>query len=253
MDHNTKRRSDLAREKYLDLAEIRKEHITFGKMVFTVEELLTGEGSRFVSIHSPDIISSLSVGASLCLSELISRELKYIVGDIPKNLAVIGLGNREMAADRLGVRTAELISPTRSHSSLEGIFVMIPGVEGSTGISAFEAASAMFAFLKPDAAIVIDSLAAASADHLGKTVQISNAGISPGSGLGKRTHRLDSSTLAVPVYSVGVPTVISAENLIFGDGINGEDLYVSLSQTDAVAESASRIIASALERTFLPD
>ncbi len=221
-------------------------------MVFTVEELLTREGSRFISIHSPDIISSLPIGASLCLSELISREIKYIAGNIPKDLAVIGLGNREMTADRLGVRTAELISPSRSSSSSEGIFVMIPGVEGSTGFSAFEAVSSMFSLLKPDAAIVIDSLAAASPDHLGKTVQISDAGISPGSGLGKRMHCLDSSTLGVPVYSVGIPTVISAEHFIFGEGVKGEDLYVSLSQTDGVVESASRIIACAIERTFLP-
>ncbi len=235
-------RTDLAREAGASSKLKREERYELG---FVSEEHSVGDRGRSVSVICPHLISELTVKESLYLSRILAREL---AGIAPKStrVLVIGLGNREMTVDSLGVRTAELITPTRSAAPNRGISVIIPGVEASTGISAFEIAEAVVSSLKPDAVIAVDSLAARSPENLGRTIQINDIGITPGSGLGRRSHRLDRSALGIPVISMGIPTVIAAEAIL----VAGAELYVALSQTDAVIECASRVMATAVENAF---
>ncbi|MGM9642049.1 MAG: GPR endopeptidase [Eubacteriales bacterium] len=234
--------TDLAREKYTGRELKRREKYEFE---FVSEEIDVGREGKYITVLSPKLICDLSIKESLYLSRIISREILMLTAKV-KSVAVIGLGNRNMTVDSFGVKTAELITPTKTPDSANGISLIIPGVESMTGISSFKTVSSLLGIISPDIVIAVDSLAARSPENLGRSVQISNIGICPGSGLGNRQHRLDSSTLAVPVVSVGIPTVISASKL-YG---NESGMYVALSQSDAVVDSASRITASAIESAF---
>ncbi len=254
MENIKNNRTDLAKEFCGEEYIVRCEGNKFGDNIFTVEEILRENGNRYITVSSSDLISSLSMRASIAFSKLLAGEIINIVGDVSGMTVILGIGNREMAVDSLGVRVAELISPVRAKDEGKGgLSVLIPGIEASTGISSFEIVSSVFSSLQPQCAIAVDSLAAVSADSLGRTVQISNAGISPGSGLGTRKYLIDRTTVGVPVLSIGVPTVISANRFIYnevGETRRKEDFFVALSKSDAVVEASARIIATAIEEAF---
>lgn len=200
---------------------------------------------RYITIGSPRVLSLLSLRESLIFSRIITDELLYLSPSCTDGITVVGMGNREMTADSLGVRCAEMIKPTRT-SENKGISIVIPGVEASTGISAIELISSVVDTVKPSVVIAIDSLAAREPESLGSTVQLCDSGIIPGSGLGKRHIALNRETLGIPVLSIGVPTVISTRHWF----TENDDFYVGLVDSDAIIESAARIIAVAIEKAF---
>lgn len=260
-------RTDLAKELYGDNAGAAIKRNTECKVdesfSFIIEEAEIRSSAdvsayrkskgKYITIASPKLLSLLSVKESLVLSKIISEELVNLCGSYESGVTVIGMGNREMTVDSLGVRCAEMIKPTRSHGG-RGLSVVIPGVEASTGISALELVSSIIGSVNPSAAVAIDSLAARSSERLGRTVQLSDSGIMPGSGLGKRSIALNRETAGIPVLSIGVPTVISAKTLlsdVLDEGeIAGDDFFVGLVESDAVIEASARIIAVAIENAF---
>jgi len=136
---------------------------------------------------------------------------------------VAGLGNSEITPDAIGPLTAGKILATRhlggefaracGLDSLRSVAAVIPGVLGQTGIDAAELLKSVAASLKPCCLIVVDAFAARSLFRLGNTVQISDAGISPGSGVANARPQLSSETMDLPVISVGVPTVVDGATL----------------------------------------
>ncbi len=139
-----------------------------------------------------------------------------------ENVLVIGLGNRGITPDSLGVATAEHIFATRHIHSLapdlltedmSKVSVLAPGVMGKTGIETAEAVGAIIKVISPDAVIVIDSLACAELDNLAKTIQLTDTGISPGSGVQNSRAELSKNTLGVPTIAIGVPTVVDMQTI----------------------------------------
>lgn len=136
---------------------------------------------------------------------------------------VAGLGNSDITPDDLGPRTASTVLATRHISQelaravgLEGlrpVAVLAPGVLGQTGIETGELLYSIIQRLKPSALIVVDALASRRLDRLGCTLQISDAGISPGSGVGNARPHISRDTMGIPVISMGVPTVVDAATL----------------------------------------
>ena len=130
---------------------------------------------------------------------------------------VVGLGNQDITPDALGPAAAEGVLVTRhlkNHlrelsgmEQLRSVCSAAPGVLGQTGFEAAELTSALTGFLHPSAVIAVDALAAAEPTRLGKTVQLSDTGIVPGSGVANHRAGLTAETLGVPVIAVGVPTV----------------------------------------------
>lgn len=185
------------------------------------------------------------------------------LGVIPERLLVVGLGNRELTPDSVGPRVAERVTATmhvknfdrRFFSELDcsEIAVCTPGVTSKTGMEAAEIVMAICERLEPDAVIAIDSLASRSTERLGKTIQISDTGIFPGSGIGNGRRPLNESTLGSPVIAIGVPTVINAKILI-GDCRESdegtEELFVSPKDIDAITNISSRIIAEGINQAF---
>ena len=136
---------------------------------------------------------------------------------INKKCLVIGLGNINVTPDSLGPYVLDNIVITRHLFEMDNVHVgysevsgISPGVMGSTGIETFDIISSLVKEIEVDYVIVVDALAAASLSRVNKTIQITDTGISPGSGVGNKRKELSYDTLGVPVIAIGVPTVVDA-------------------------------------------
>ena len=140
---------------------------------------------------------------------------------------IIGLGNIKSTPDSLGPLTSEKIIVTKHlfdmKVKVEDKFTCVssfyPGVTGSTGIETSDLIKGVCDETKPDLIIVVDALASTSISRVNKSIQVSDTGISPGSGIGNRRKEISKDTLGVPVIAIGVPTVTSAA-VIVSDTIN---------------------------------
>ena len=139
---------------------------------------------------------------------------------------IIGLGNRDIISDALGNRTLKNIIVTRPlylindyDKRYRNVSILEPNVLGVTGVESFDIIEGVIKKIKPDFVIAIDSLCASNINRLNKTIQISNSGISPGSGIGNNKKELSLETLGIPVIAIGVPTVVDS-SVIVSDTIN---------------------------------
>ena len=135
---------------------------------------------------------------------------------------IIGLGNRDMTPDALGPKTADKILVTRhllgllpEAEKLQSVCILEPKVTGITGIESADIAAALAGKIKPKQIIVIDALAAGEEKRIGRSIQFSDTGITPGSGIGNKRLALNKESLGVPVIAVGIPMVIYAKTLAF--------------------------------------
>lgn len=165
-----------------------------------------------------------------------------------ERVLVAALGNPDITPDALGSLAASQIIVTRhlkqqapaDFAAFSSLALCRPGVLGTSGIESSQQVRLLCSHLSPDLVIVIDALAGADLDRLCRCVQISTAGISPGSGVGNDRQELSLQTLGVPVIAMGIPTVIDAGN--FGeDSLSG--LFVTPRSIDAQVRSGARVIA----------
>jgi len=138
-------------------------------------------------------------------------------------ILVVGLGNRNVTPDALGPKVVSKIVVTRHikeslpeqiDASVRPVSAVSPGVMGITGIETGEIVKGIAERIKPDLIITIDALAARCSSRINSTIQMTDTGISPGSGLGNKTMSLNYQTLGVPVIAIGVPTVVDAATLV---------------------------------------
>ena len=163
----------------------------------------------------------------------VGRELGQLLDrSAPGGLAlVVGLGNRAITPDAVGPKvhehtlvTRHLVEGLPEHfGSLRPVASLSAGVLGTTGMESGELVQAVCRDLKPACVIAVDALASRSLKRLCRTVQLSDTGIAPGSGVGNHRQALDRETLGVPVLAVGVPTVVEASTLA-ADLLGQEDL-----------------------------
>lgn len=160
------------------------------------------------------------------ISRYLAEELlKLLPAQEEQNILVVGLGNREVTADALGPQTVDNLYITRHivreygkaayncrHMSL--LSALEPGVMAKTGMETAEIVKGVVSETKPDALIVVDALAARSTKRLNRTIQITNTGIQPGSGVGNHRNALTEESLGVPVIAVGIPTVVDAATIV---------------------------------------
>lgn len=177
------------------------------------------------------------------------------------HIMVAGLGNDGITPDALGVVTAENIIATRHLKSelqedefirsLRPVSVLISGVIGKTGIETAEIIRSVTDKTLPSAIIAVDALACSDISRLGTTIQISNSGICPGSGVQNRRKELSLKTLGVPVIAIGVPTVVSMHTLIenLTDIVPDEsmpDMLVTPKEIDKIINHCSSVISMAI-------
>ncbi len=138
------------------------------------------------------------------------------------SVLIVGLGNRKATPDALGPLTVDSIKITRQIVELglpldnkyRVISSLVPGVMGTTGIETKEIIEGVIEKTKPDFLIVIDALAASSLERINKTIQITDTGIHPGSGLLNNRFEISKETLGIPAIAIGIPTVVDATTIV---------------------------------------
>lgn len=134
-----------------------------------------------------------------------------------RSVLVAGLGNPGMTADSLGAKTCARLVATRhlpEAASAKAVSVLTPSVVGVTGIESFDVVAGVVERTKPDAVLAIDSLASAAVSRIASAFQVTDTGITPGSGVSNHRERLCKASLGVPVLSLGVPLVVYASTII---------------------------------------
>ena len=138
------------------------------------------------------------------------------------SILTVGLGNREVTPDALGPYVVDQLNITRHMVQEYGrygveeksriVSAIVPGVMAQTGMETAEIVQGVVKETKPDMILVIDALAARSSKRLNRTIQISDAGIHPGAGVGNHRSVITKETMGIPVIAIGVPTVSGCRN-----------------------------------------
>lgn len=138
-------------------------------------------------------------------------------------ILVVGLGNWNVTPDALGPKVVSKVLVTRHikntlpkliDESVRPVSAISPGVMGLTGIETVEIIKGVVDRINPDLVIAIDALAARRTNRINATIQMSDTGVNPGSGVGNKRMALNEETLGVPVIAIGVPTVVDAATLV---------------------------------------
>jgi spore protease len=184
------------------------------------------------------------------ISEEIGKVILSLVGDDSDNgVMVVGLGNREVTPDALGPWVVDNLFVTRhlikeygeefkKKNKLRCVSALAPGVMAQTGMEAAEIIRGVMKETKPSVILAIDALAARSVDRLNTTIQISDTGINPGSGIGNNRKALNEESLGVKVIALGVPSVVDAstivrdsmENMLNSQGFSEQEINTFLSE-----------------------
>lgn len=219
-------RTDLALERTRvpseNLSGVEIDAKTTGDMEVTRVRIVTDEAAHrlgkargvYWTLQHPQL-PTLDPPARMAVAKEIARELRSLIperGDV----LVLGLGNRRMTADALGDRVVSGVLVTRhlGASGLRSVCALAPGVLGVTGIETAELAAAITERLQPACVIVVDALAAMETAHICTTVQITDTGITPGSGVGNHRAGVSRETLHVPVIALGVPMVVYTSTIV---------------------------------------
>jgi len=225
--------------------------------------------------HDPD--------ARIAMSTLLAEELgRLLESEDTAPVLVVGLGNRSITPDALGPAVIDKTLVTRyvmnaefANNSLRSVCAVAPGVLGVTGVETAELVESLVRDIRPRAVICIDSLAARDSRRIGCTIQISNTGIQPGSGVGNHRKPFSRETLGVDVIAVGIPTVIYAATLardafaMLSDEEKHEqaldalekdlldtslgNLIVTPRDIDAIVKNCAVLVAAAVNRALQPN
>ena len=202
----------------------------------------------------------------------IGAELRRLMGEGVNSVLVAGLGNDAMTPDAIGPAALRHVLVTRhlsgeaGFSSLAAVSALSPGVLGRTGLEAAELLRGAVRAVRPDAVIAVDALASRSLSRLCSTVQLTDAGLVPGSGVGNRRSAIDRSSLGVPVIAVGVPTVVDAATMALDileeaglDAFDpsalrgrGTEVFVTPRDIDAQIRELSRMVGYGIDLALHP-
>lgn len=207
--------ADEEREIYITTVTIETENAakTMGKPVGT-----------YITLEAPNM-STPDENYHREISEELAKYLNRLISGRGKSVLVVGLGNREVTPDALGPDVVNNLQITRHlireygriSDGMEAageISAIVPGVMAQTGMETLEIIRGVVQETKPQLVIAIDALAARSTKRLNRTIQVTDTGINPGSGVGNHRDAINKDTLGVPVIAVGVPTVVDAATIV---------------------------------------
>lgn len=200
-----------------------------------------------------------------------AKEFAYeLTPFIPEGPAlIIGLGNSDITPDALGPLAASKILATRHLkgelggeeeflSSLRPVSVMASGVLGQTGIETVEIIEGLLEKLDPKCVIAVDALACSDVSRLGTTIQLSDAGISPGSGVANKRKEISEGSLGIPVIAVGVPTVVDMYTIV--ENMTGKkadsdvpNMMVTPRDVDKLIERSAALISAGINMSLHPE
>lgn len=194
------------------------------------------------------------------LIKKINEELEKMI-EKDMSILVVGLGNMYVTPDALGSKVTKGIEVTRhllkfgkelGYKNVREVSCITPGVMGNTGIETSEIVYAISNIIKPDIIIAIDSLMSKSITRIGSSIQISDTGITPGSGINGVNSSIDNNSTNAKVISIGVPMVVDVKTIINevdkDNNLNVDELnyIVTPKDIDDLIEVTSRIISKSI-------
>ena len=247
-----------------------KRNVTITKVTIETENGAKSIGKpvgTYLTLEAPDMAVP-DEGSHREVSEVLAEQLRALMKENMESVLVVGLGNREVTPDALGPEVignlyitrhilreyGEYAFPDKKVAAISGI---VPGVMAQTGMETLEIIKGIISETSPQLVIAIDALAARSVKRLGRTIQIADTGINPGSGVGNHRKGLNEETLGVPVVAIGVPLVVDAATIVYDvcqdvdkipNGIVG--MFVTPKNIDEMVKSLSYTISEALNMTF---
>lgn len=210
-----------------DIPGVLTEKETHGQTTISRVHIQTDEGARqmgrlpgrYITLDCP-ALRERNRTLQTEVAGLAANELRRLLQLAPQaEVLVVGLGNGQATPDALGPRVIDSLLVTRHlrpyvpedlRGDLRGVAAIAPGVLGVTGIETYEVVHGLVQHVRPDVVICVDALAARAVTRLCTSIQMADSGIAPGSGIGNRRQALNEETLGVPVFAIGVPTVVHA-------------------------------------------
>lgn len=246
LETQEKIKNDEGEIKGVDFSQEQKgDGITVSTLVILTENAAKSMGrprGHYITIEAPDMVENDEGGhrrISLELADVLKRLIHKKLMDSRKeqkeesdtcmleelSILIVGMGNREVTPDALGPRVIDNMFITRHiikeygkyafcDENVSKISGIVPGVMAQTGMECLEIVRGVVRETKPDIVITVDALAARNAKRLGRTIQLTDTGITPGSGIGNHRHALNEKSVGVPVISLGVPTVVDAATIV---------------------------------------
>ena len=265
----------------LHLREYRVDGVSVSRL-----EVTTEEGEAILS-KPMGVYITLDVGRVWLLEDeafervagAVAHELGMLVRskvEKPTDILVAGLGNRFITSDAIGPLTVEGLTVTRHIKAMDPslfeklrtlpIAAVAPGVVGQTGIETADLIRSAVEAASPSVLLCVDALAARSVERLAVTVQLSDSGIAPGSGIGNHRRAINEELLGIPVIAIGVPTVVDSSTMVYGmlekagvtdisEGLeaelqNGRSFFVTLKDADTASGEMARLVARAIHLAF---
>lgn len=254
------------------------------------EKLMGRPIGTYITIESTELRHN-NIEAHKNIIKNLADALKGMINNLgigaDEPILVVGLGNWNATPDALGPQVVDTIlitrhlfqfAPEELRGGLRPVCGLAPGVLGITGIETAEIIQGVVEKTKPSLVIAIDALAAGNVDRIASTIQLSDTGISPGSGIGNQRQGLNMETMGVPVIAVGVPTVVNAVVIayqLFGNlleqdkalhqhlpdemldvsirhalGSFGTNLTVTPKEIDQLVANAAKLTASGLNQAL---
>lgn len=273
-------RTDLALEKRELLGReepegVESEESDQGGVKFTKIRVINEKGSEalgkpigtYITAEIPELMKNPVTDDDMI--EAVAAQLRSL---LPKDgsILAVGLGNTRITPDAVGPKSVSMVLATRhigkelsdeiGLGELRSVAGFVPGVLGRTGLEAAESVKGLVGAVSPSAIIVVDALAARKLSRLGTTIQISDIGIIPGSGVGNARKEITERSVGVPVISVGIPTVVDVGTLVADlTGSNSEipsesrDMIITPREIDIVIERASELIGMSINKALQPD
>ena len=212
--------------------EVHEEYDEEKDVRTTVVKIVTENGAKsmgrpqgtYITIEAPEL-STPDEDYHREISEEISTHLRKLINlKKEKSVLVVGLGNAAITADALGPQVVDNLMTRHiikeyglrgiKHEKMHRISGIAPGVMAQTGMETAEIVQGIVSETKPDVVVAIDALAARSVRRLSRTIQITDTGIHPGSGVGNHRNGLTEENLQVKVIGIGVPTVVDAATIV---------------------------------------
>lgn len=211
-----------------------KKDITVTKVMIDTKNGAKAMGKpigTYVTMEAPGMLEpdedyhrEISEDLAVQIRELLPKEKEE------QAILVVGLGNRDVTADALGPHVVDNLFITRhvvreygkaayNVDKIHLISSIEPGVMAKTGMETAEIVKGVVEQTSPDVLIVVDALASRSIRRLNRTIQITDTGIQPGSGVGNHRNALTKESLGIPVIAIGVPTVVDAATIV-GDALD---------------------------------
>jgi GPR endopeptidase len=207
----------------------------------------------YITIEAPDLYQK-DEDFNQPVSDEIVNQLKRLAGELKREeILVVGLGNREVTPDALGPQVVDNLFITRhlikefgkefkEKHKLGSVSAIAPGVMAQTGMETVEIIKGVIKETNPKLIIVIDALASRSVNRVNTTIQLTDTGISPGSGVGNNRKALNEESLGVKTVAIGVPTVVAAATIV------ADSLTTYMQKSGFSEEDVDKFISEVMEQ-----